>query len=129
MLTMQINIPNFFLLQFKIITNLYLTCFHYNYNAVSCPCCSVVNLVQFLLLLLVSPLGLVYIGSVVNEVVVEKVTDAAVLLPRAWESTQSALLMALINNNLFANWTFSLVSLVIFPTWLMFWSLLWTKPH
>jgi len=88
----------------------------------------VVNLVQFLLLLLVSPLGLVYIGSVVNEVVVEKVTDAAVLLPRAWESTQAALLMSLINNNLFANWTFSLVSLVIFPTWLMFWSLLWTKP-
>ena len=87
------------------------------------------NFVQFLLLLLVSPLGLVYIGCVVNEVLVEKVTDAAVLLPQAWQSTQAALLMALINNNMFANWTFSLASLVIFPTWLMFWSLLWTKPR
>ena len=86
------------------------------------------NWLQYILLLLISPLGLLFIGCTLHTLVVQKLTDPLEVGIKVWESAQSTLLLGYMDSQMFGNWTLSLVTLGLLPNWSLFWSLFWTRP-
>ena len=52
-----------------------------------------------------------------------------IVLLKIWKKFSSSLLNSVIDNYMFGNWTFSLCTLVYFPIWLQFWTLIWNNNH
>ena len=79
---------------------------------------------QVLLLLAVSPLTLIYVAGLV-QTQVSKVTEDTMVA--AWENAQDALLISVVDSYMYSNWLFSVATLLLFPNWLLFWSILWSS--
>ncbi len=45
------------------------------------------------------------------------------------KSAQSAALSTVLDAHMYGNWLYTLVTVAVFPNWLMFWALLWTNPE
>ncbi|CAH1778784.1 unnamed protein product [Owenia fusiformis] len=84
---------------------------------------------QAFLLLLISPLFLVIAASLLQHSLFDKYSDPVTLLHQTWQTAQHGVLIAVIDNDLYGNWLFSLATLGVLPLWLMFWALLWTYPQ
>ena len=44
------------------------------------------------------------------------------------KSAQTAALTTVVDAYMYGNWLYTLVTVAVFPNWLMFWALLWTNP-
>ena len=71
---------------------------------------------------------MLYIASIINHLISNKFTSVGEVHSKAWLGVQQALVVAVVDGHMVHNWTYSLVAIVIYPTWLMFWSLLWARP-
>jgi hypothetical protein len=80
--------------------------------------------VQACVLVLVSPVGVVCIASVIYTVIVKK---ALLSLESIWQNVEDGILLSAIQFEMFDNWTYGLVCLAYFPTWILFWHILWSN--
>ncbi|KAK7483076.1 hypothetical protein BaRGS_00025739 [Batillaria attramentaria] len=78
---------------------------------------------QLVALLIVSPLGLLVMAACVT--VIQKNTDDSWLFSplAAMDEVKNLLFLLLVDQHLFASWTFLVVSLAYFPAWLLFWAI------
>nr|XP_006816844.1 PREDICTED: glycosylphosphatidylinositol anchor attachment 1 protein-like [Saccoglossus kowalevskii] len=86
------------------------------------------RLIQAVLVLLVSPMSLLFILMLFYHTTVLESTDVWTLLTDAVYTSRSALFDSVVNSYIHGNWTYPLAALLIFPNWLMFWSVLWQNP-
>jgi len=82
---------------------------------------------QYLLMLAISPLSLLYFACVIHHCFTKWATVGELHFA-AWASTQEALLKSVIDGYLFGNWTYSLIAVALYPVWVLMWALLWTQP-
>ncbi|XP_067652625.1 glycosylphosphatidylinositol anchor attachment 1 protein-like [Haliotis asinina] len=81
---------------------------------------------QKLLLLLVSPASFLFISAVIYTIVQGgKYSGSLDLLMSSWMYVKQSVLMRLLDQYFFGSWTYTVMSLIIFPSWLMFWGV----PH
>ncbi|XP_071116541.1 glycosylphosphatidylinositol anchor attachment 1 protein-like [Haliotis cracherodii] len=81
---------------------------------------------QKLLLLLVSPASFLFISAVIYTLVLgDKYSGYVDLLMSSWMYVKQSVLMRLLDQCFFGSWTYTVMSLVVFPSWLMFWGV----PH
>lgn len=89
-----------------------------------------VNLIQYLLLLAISPMGLLYLSSLAASIMSHggavSGEEIGVIHAKAWSGVQLAVMTGVVDGGLLGCWTYGLVVAAIFPCWLMFWSLMWT---
>ncbi|ESO90988.1 hypothetical protein LOTGIDRAFT_191474 [Lottia gigantea] len=77
---------------------------------------------SLLLLLLVSPASLVFISSIIAAWL-DQHNDISQLLYMTWGNMKHCIFMKLLDLYLFGNWTYTVMSFVIFPCWLLFWAI------
>ena len=88
------------------------------------------SMLQCILLLATSPLGLLFIASMVQTAAGTKsLEDPAKLLTESMQTASHGLLLAVVDMHMFGNWMFNLIAVAMFPIWLIFWALLWTDPY
>jgi hypothetical protein len=88
----------------------------------------VLNLLQYLLLLLMSPLCLLTVGITSYVYMFETVSSLEGLASRVWGQLQQAYLTGVVDAHTLGLWTHAWVTLTLVPCWLLFWTLLWAKP-
>lgn len=88
----------------------------------------VASAVQRVVLLLISPLSLLLVACVVYSAATAEVNAPYAVLRLSWEKFNVALFRSVVEDYVYGNWTYSVCTLVYFPLWLQFWSLLWNSP-
>ena len=83
------------------------------------------------MLLLVNPLCILYYSCVIYHYSNNSFTSLENMLAlhfKAWETTEIALLMGVINSYMYESWIYTLVVTSFFPVWVMLWTLVWVNP-
>ena len=87
----------------------------------------VYRIFQSLLLIIVSPYGLVFLGTFVYKLFTGRNDDmVALLIDTVW-TAQNAMFNCVVDSYVYGSWTFGLATLVMFPDWLMFWMVVWRR--
>ncbi|XP_077983005.1 GPI-anchor transamidase component GPAA1-like [Glandiceps talaboti] len=88
------------------------------------------RLIQVILLSLVSPILLVFVLAFVHNITSQTSSDVDIvtLLSDVFSMSKVAIFDAVVDSYVYNNWMFPLTSLLYFPNWLMFWSVLWQNP-
>lgn len=93
--------------------------------------CRLVNLMKRLLLLISSPLSIVYLSCAINAVLsLKATTDISIidLLQQTWSDMSNGILHAVVQMDMLDNWTYGLVSLGYLTNWAMFWQVMSYEP-
>ena len=77
---------------------------------------------QKFLLLLVSPLTLLYVAAFISSLN-EKYADYLELLMNSWSTLSRGLLLAMVDRYFFGSWLFGLFSFTVLPNWLTLWGI------
>lgn len=83
--------------------------------------------IQGILLVLISPLGLAYIGGLVHYFMQSGFSSAMSVMQvhsKAWENLQHGVLMAVVDSYFYSNWLYVLVTLLFWPCWLILWAVI-----
>ena len=83
--------------------------------------CRIVTAIQALLLLVVSPLGIVTITLLTHHVVTGTMSLDTMTLTEVISAVQDAVIYALIDHFLYNNYIVYIACLTQFPIWLMMW--------
>ncbi|KAK7114135.1 glycosylphosphatidylinositol anchor attachment 1 protein-like isoform X2 [Littorina saxatilis] len=75
-----------------------------------------------LALLIVSPMGVLFIAAVANTTMHNSSLGLLAVLWQAIDETKQLLFLLLVDQYLFYSWTYTLASFAFLPTWLLFWA-------
>lgn len=77
---------------------------------------------QKLLLLLISPLSILYASAVISSLDKEY-QNILELLYISWNALSHGLLLSMVDRYFFGSWLFTLFSFAVLPNWLTFWGI------
>lgn len=82
-------------------------------------------MLQSLLILIASPLGIAIAGQVAYSLVNGTVTLDTLKVSTVLTTAQDHVVYTLIDHLVFNNYIFYVISLALYPIWLMMWSVIW----
>ncbi|KAJ4428966.1 hypothetical protein ANN_25962 [Periplaneta americana] len=88
-----------------------------------------VGILQKLFWLLLHPLTLLTIVVMCNTALMFSEEPPAEILERGISATRHALVYAVVDSYIYANWVFPVTTAILLPNWLLFWVVLHSSPH
>lgn len=83
------------------------------------------TILQALLLIVISPVGIMIITQLLHSLATGEVTLKKLNIVESLLNSQDSLIYALIDHMVYNNYLMYVATMVIYPVWLMMWSLIW----
>ena len=85
----------------------------------------ILTLLQAAILVIFSPLGIMIITQVFYNIITGATTVNRLKFTEIMTNAQDSIIYSLIDHQVFNNYLISVVCMVLYPNWMMFWSLIW----
>ena len=85
------------------------------------------RIIQSILLLIVSPYGLLLLGILVYHANTVHYDSYGKLILDTLVTCQDAMYSSVVDRCLYGNWSYGIATLVVFPNWMLFWMVVWRK--
>jgi len=81
------------------------------------------------LLVIISPFSAICLASLVKVLLNQKTsTDLWITATESWSNVEQGIMSAVVEMDMFDNWTYGLVSLVYLTNWALFWQVMSCDP-
>ena len=87
----------------------------------------ILRILQSILLIIVSPYGLVVLGILIFQTFTTNYGSVDQLLLNTLLASKSAVYSSVVDKCLYMNWAYGIATLVVFPNWMLFWMVVWRK--